>query len=93
MGRGAASGFLGVHAGHPSFAMMALDSSVYVCASTGEIGVDVLAVRHPDRSENILRHLEWITLHDSLYVNREFKERIAVWLAGRARSAVSSSER
>ncbi|MCX4703684.1 hypothetical protein [Streptomyces sp. NBC_01373] len=93
MGRGAASAFLGVHAGHPGFAMMALDSSVYVHASTGEIGVDVLAVPHPDRSENILRHLEWITLHDSPYVNREFKERIAVWLGARARSAVSPSDR
>ncbi|GHH63903.1 hypothetical protein FHS35_005844 [Streptomyces umbrinus] len=87
MGRGAASAFLGVHAGHAGFAMMALDTSVYVHASTGETGVDVLAVRHPDRSENILRHLEWITLHDSPYVDREFKERIAVWLAGRRRSA------
>lgn len=93
MGRGAASAFLGIHAGHPGFAMMALDGSVYVTASTGEIGVDVLAVRHPDRSENILQHLEWITLRDSPYANREFKERIAVWLAGRAPGAVSRSER
>ncbi|MGW0949119.1 hypothetical protein ACWD4O_42135 [Streptomyces sp. NPDC002623] len=93
MGRGAASAFLGIHAGHPGFAMMALDSSVYVIASTGEIGVDVFAVRHPDRSENILQSLERITLHDSPYVNREFKERIAVWLAGRAPGAVSRSDR
>ncbi|GAA3482370.1 hypothetical protein [Streptomyces yanii] len=93
MGRGAASAFLGVHAGHPGFAMMALDSSVYVYASTGEIGVDVLAVCYPDRSENVLRYLEWVTLHDSPYINREFKERIAVWLAGRARSAVRPSDR
>ncbi|WP_405541999.1 hypothetical protein OG478_08075 [Streptomyces phaeochromogenes] len=85
MGRGAASAFLGVHAGHPGFAMMALDTSVYVHASTGETGVDVLAVRHPDRSENVLRHLEWITLHDSPYVHREFKQRIAAWLADRRR--------
>ncbi|WP_329243596.1 hypothetical protein [Streptomyces canus] len=92
MGRAAASAFLGVHAGHPGFAMMALDSSVYVHASTGEIGVDVLAVRHPDRSENVLRHLEWLAVHDSPYVNREFRERIAVWLAGRARCAVSPSD-
>ncbi|MEU9779712.1 hypothetical protein AB0H92_01755 [Streptomyces phaeochromogenes] len=42
---------------------------------------------HPDRSANILRHLEWITLHDSLYVHREFKQRIAAWLADRRRSA------
>ncbi|MFD3842716.1 hypothetical protein ACFWWC_41775 [Streptomyces sp. NPDC058642] len=93
MGRGAASAFLGVRAGHPGFAMMALDATVYVRASTGEIGVDVLAVRHPDRSENILRHLEWITLHDSPDVNREFKERIGAWLAGRVTSAVNPSDR
>jgi hypothetical protein len=92
MGRAAASAFLGVHAGHPGFAMMALDSSVYVHASTGEIGVDVLAVRHPDRSENVLRHLELIAVDDSPYVNREFKERIAVWLAGRERCAVGPSD-
>ncbi|MGZ9930383.1 hypothetical protein ACXNSR_10870 [Streptomyces sp. NC-S4] len=54
MGRGAASAFLGIHAGHPGFGMMALDSSVYVCCSTGERGVDVVAVGHPDRSENVL---------------------------------------
>lgn len=36
MGRGAASAFLGVYSGHPGFGMMALDGSVYVCASTGE---------------------------------------------------------
>ncbi|MBV1935948.1 hypothetical protein KUF83_05130 [Streptomyces sp. BV286] len=88
MGRGAGSAFLGVGAGRPGFAMMALDSSVYVHGSTGETGVDVLAVAHPGRSGNILRHLEWITVHDSPYVNREFKARIAVWLAARARNAV-----
>ncbi|MEU9327870.1 hypothetical protein AB0D91_29375 [Streptomyces canus] len=92
MGRAAGSAFLGVHAGHPGFAMMALDSSVYVHASTGEIGVDVLVVRHPDRSENVLRHLERIAVHDSPYVNREFRERIAVWLAGRAGCPVSPSD-
>lgn len=86
MGRGAASAFLGVFAGHPGFAMMALDGSVYVHASTGEIDVNVLAVGHPDRSENVLQYLEWITLHESPYVNREFRQRIAVWLAGRAGS-------
>lgn len=35
MGRAAGSAFLGIHSGHPGFAMMALDSSVYVHASTG----------------------------------------------------------
>lgn len=82
MGRGASSAFLGVRAGHPGFAMMALDSSVYVQASTGETGVDVLAVRHPYRSQNVLRHLESITRHDSPYVDREFKQRTAAWIAG-----------
>ncbi|GAA2566253.1 MULTISPECIES: hypothetical protein [Streptomyces] len=51
MGRGATSAFLGIRAGHPGFGMTALDSSVYVSASTGEVDVDVLAVAHPDRSE------------------------------------------
>lgn len=88
MGRGAASAFLGIHAGHPGFAMLALDSSVYVRASTGELGVDVLAVRHPDRSDNVLRHLERIVADDSPDVDREFKERIAVWLANRRGNAV-----
>ncbi len=93
MGRGAASAFLGIHAGHPGFGMMALDSGVYVTASTGETGIDVLAVRHPDRSENILRYLERFARRDSPYSDRELKERIAVWLAGRAPSAVSRSDR
>ncbi|MFE2023384.1 hypothetical protein ACFW9O_35730 [Streptomyces sp. NPDC059499] len=85
MGRGAASAFLGVHAGHPGFGMMALDGSVYLEASTGETGIDVLVVHHPGRSENVLRHLEWITRYDRPYANREKKQRVAVWLAGRAR--------
>lgn len=90
MGRGAGSAFLGVHAGHPGFAMMALDGGVYVSASTGETGVDVLAVRDPGRSANVLRHLERIAAHESPYVNREFRERIAVWLAGRGQCAAGS---
>ncbi|MGW3205759.1 hypothetical protein [Streptomyces sp. NPDC001135] len=83
MGRGAASAFLGIHSGHPGFAVMALDGSVYVRASTGERGIDVLAVYHPDRSENILRHLEWMARHDSPYADRELGQRVAGWLAGR----------
>ncbi|MFF9111217.1 hypothetical protein [Streptomyces sp. NPDC014805] len=85
MGRGAASAFLGVHSGHPGFGMMALDGSVYVCASTGETGISVLVVHHPDRSENVLRHLEWTSRYDSPYANREEKQRAAAWLASRAR--------
>ncbi|MEU9576949.1 hypothetical protein [Streptomyces chilikensis] len=84
MGRGAASAFLGVRSGHPGFAMMALDGSVYIRASTGETGIDVLAVRHPDRSENVLRHLERSTRYDGPCPSREEKRRVAVWLAGRA---------
>ncbi|UQX04651.1 hypothetical protein [Streptomyces sp. RerS4] len=92
MGRGAASAFLGIHAGHPGFGMMALDSSVYISCSTGERGVDVVAVGHPDRSENILRQLEWFASWED-NSDHELQERIAVWLAGRAPSAVSCSER
>ncbi|MEU8948641.1 hypothetical protein [Streptomyces sp. NPDC048489] len=84
MGRGAASAFLGIRAGHPGFSMMALDSSVYIGCSTGEIGVDVVAVRHPDRSERILRQLEWFASWDGYFADPELKKRIAVWLAGRA---------
>ncbi|MFF5972077.1 hypothetical protein ACFY7C_11205 [Streptomyces sp. NPDC012769] len=47
MGRGAQSAFLGVYAGHPGFSMLALDGSVYISASTGEVGIDVYAVRVP----------------------------------------------
>ncbi|MFF5760921.1 hypothetical protein ACWD5B_24085 [Streptomyces tanashiensis] len=91
MGRGAGSAFLGIRAGHPGFGMLALDSSVYISCSTGEAGVDVVAVGHPDRSENVLRDLEWRAQWDSPYNNREMRERITVWLAGRTRRAVSPS--
>ncbi|MET9437580.1 hypothetical protein [Streptomyces sp. NPDC006551] len=93
MGRGAASAFLGIRAGHPGFGMMALDSSVYISCSTGEIGVDVVAVARPDRSENILRELEWYALWDDRLADREMQKRIAIWLADRAPSAVSRSDR
>ncbi|MEU8503098.1 hypothetical protein AB0C86_41320 [Streptomyces lavendulae] len=93
MGRGAASAFLGIRAGHPGFGMMALDSSVYISCSTGEIGVDVVAVRHPDRSENVLRQLKWFATWDDRLADRELQKRIAIWLAGRAPSAVSRSDR
>ncbi|MGV9314769.1 hypothetical protein ACWDR0_21675 [Streptomyces sp. NPDC003691] len=93
MGRGAASAFLGIRAGHPGFGMMALDSSVYVICSTGEIGVDVLAVRHPDRSANVLRHLEWYAHWDYPLADKELQRRIAVWLAGRAPGAAGRSGR
>ncbi|MFJ2240964.1 hypothetical protein [Streptomyces sp. NPDC087859] len=92
MGRGAASAFLGIH-GHPGFGMMALDGSVYVSASTGEIGVDVRAVAHPDRSQNILQYLEWYAHWDYPLADKEEQKRIAVWLAGRAPGTVSRSDR
>ncbi|WP_235033026.1 hypothetical protein [Streptomyces sp. WAC05374] len=93
MGRGAASAFLGIRAGHPGFGMMAVDSSVFISCSTGEIGVDVIAVRHPDRSENVLRELEWYARWDDRYADREMQRRIAAWLAGRAPRAVGTSGR
>ncbi|KOU45952.1 hypothetical protein ADK55_21105 [Streptomyces sp. WM4235] len=83
MGRGAESAFLGIHAGHPGFAMMALDSSVFVSASTGEMGVDVVAVTRPDRSENILQFLEGFVGRNDTDPDRELQKLITVWLAGR----------
>ncbi|MFG2818673.1 hypothetical protein ACGFX4_04500 [Kitasatospora sp. NPDC048365] len=86
MGRGAASAFLGIRAGHPGFGMMALDSSVHISCSTGESGVDVVAVGHPDRSVNILRQLEWFASWEGS-VDRALRERVARWLAGRGTPA------
>ncbi|MGW7026835.1 hypothetical protein ACWGFX_06520 [Streptomyces xanthophaeus] len=93
MGRGAASAFLGIRAGHPGFGMMALDSSVYISCSTGEVGVDVVAVRHPARSENVLQEREWYANWDYPRADKELQRRIAVWLAGRAPGTVSRSGR
>lgn len=93
MDRGAASAFLGIRAGHPGFGMMALDSSVYISCSTGEIGVDVSAVAHPARSENILQYREWYAHWDYPLADKELQKRIAVWLAGRAPGTVSRSDR
>ncbi|MFC9261249.1 hypothetical protein ACFT25_15675 [Streptomyces hydrogenans] len=93
MGWGAASAFLGIRAGHPGFGMVALDSSVYISCSTGEVGVDVVAVAHPARSENILQYLEWYANWDYPRADKELQKRVAVWLAGRAPGALSSSDR
>lgn len=87
MGRGAASAFLGIRAGHPGFGMMAIDSSVYISCSTGEAGVDVVAVPHPARSENVLRELEWWAKRDYPGVDKELQKQVAVWLADRAHNA------
>ncbi|MFJ3880704.1 hypothetical protein ACIPW5_24975 [Streptomyces sp. NPDC090077] len=91
MGRGAGSAFLGVRAGHPGFGMMALDGSVYLICSTGERGVDVAAVPHPHRSENVLRHLEWFAGWDYPVGNPELRRRIAAWLAARGPAAAGAS--
>lgn len=91
MGRGAGSAFLGVHAGHPGFGMMALDSSVYIICSTGETGVDVFAVPHPYRSPNVLRHLEFLAGWSFPGDNPEFRRRIAAWLAGRREPATAEA--
>ncbi|MEU7011308.1 hypothetical protein [Streptomyces sp. NPDC046332] len=93
MGRGAASAFLGIRAGHPGFGMMALDSSVYISCSTGEVGVDVVAVRHPARSENVLQELKWYANWDYPRADKELQKRIAVWFASRALGTVSRSDR
>ncbi|MFE7511889.1 hypothetical protein ACFU8I_11780 [Streptomyces sp. NPDC057540] len=73
--------------------MMALDSSVYISCSTGEIGVDVRAVAHPADSENVLRELGWYASWDYPRADKELQKRIAAWLEGRAPSAVSRSDR
>ncbi|MEU6104554.1 hypothetical protein [Streptomyces flaveolus] len=91
MGRGAASAFLGIRAGHPGFGMMALDSSVYISCSTGEIGVDVIAVADPARSENVLQYLEWYAYWDYPLADKELQKQIAVWLAGRAQPELCCS--
>ncbi|MGW5679573.1 hypothetical protein ACWEV4_31605 [Streptomyces sp. NPDC003860] len=94
MGRGAASAFLGIRAGHPGFGMLALDSSVYVKCSTGQTGVDVVAVRHPDRSENVLQWLEhFASWSDARASERELQDRIAVWLASRAPGGAGPADR
>ncbi|MFJ6575441.1 hypothetical protein ACIQMY_05685 [Streptomyces sp. NPDC091368] len=86
MGRGAASAFLGLRAGHPGFGMMALDGSVYLSCSTGESGVDVHAVAHPARSDNVQRYLEWYAHRDAPLAERELRKRVADWLTDRAPS-------
>ncbi|MGW7319291.1 hypothetical protein [Streptomyces sp. NPDC054865] len=93
MGRGAQSAFLGIHAGHPGFAMMALDSSIFVGASTGERGVDVVAVARPDHSENILQFLKGFVGRKVTYRDRELQELIEAWLAGRAPNTVGRPDR
>ncbi|MEU8432885.1 hypothetical protein AB0F18_08200 [Streptomyces sp. NPDC029216] len=80
MGAGAAS-FLGIRAGHPGFAMLALDSSVWLLADTYESGVGVYAVREPARSPGVLRGLAWLAEED-VYKDPEFRRDVTAWLEG-----------
>lgn len=83
MGAGAAT-FLGVRARHPGFAMLALDSSVWLLADTYETGAAVYAVRDPAHSPGVLRalewELEWLARKDE---DREFRREVSVWLESR----------
>lgn len=81
MGAGAAT-FLGIRAGHPGFAMLALDNSVWLMADTYESGVGVYAVRDPARSPGVLRNLAWLARED-VYKDREFRCEVTAWLEQR----------
>ncbi|MCX2182768.1 hypothetical protein KV205_19890 [Streptomyces sp. SKN60] len=81
MGAGAAT-FLGIRAGHPGFAMLALDNSVWLLADTYESGVGVYAVRDPARSPGVLRDLERLARED-VYKDREFRRDVTAWLERR----------
>ncbi|MGW3985839.1 hypothetical protein [Streptomyces sp. NPDC004830] len=85
MGAGAAS-FLGIRAGRPGFAMLALDSSVWLLADTYETGAAVYAVRDPAGSPGVLRALkwesEWLAGKDE---DREFRREVDAWLESRPR--------
>ncbi|MEU3403325.1 hypothetical protein ABZ766_05115 [Streptomyces sp. NPDC006670] len=82
MGAGAAT-FLGVRAGRPGFAMLALDNSVWLLADTYERGAGVYAVRDPAGSPGVLRALErqveWLAAGGE---DREFREEVRAWLEG-----------
>ncbi|WP_331738129.1 hypothetical protein [Streptomyces sp. NBC_01276] len=81
MGAGAAS-FLGIGAGRPGFAMLALDNGVWLMADTYESGVGVYAVRDPAGSPGVLRGLEWLAAED-VYRDPEFRREVAAWLEQR----------
>ncbi|MEU7071390.1 hypothetical protein AB0B30_22920 [Streptomyces narbonensis] len=78
MGAGAAT-FLGIRAGHPGFAMLALDNSVWLLADTYETGAGVYAVHDPALSPGVLRGLEWLTRED-VYKDRDFRYEVTSWL-------------
>ncbi|MFD5097592.1 hypothetical protein [Streptomyces albidochromogenes] len=79
MGAGAAT-FLGIRAGHPGFAMMALDNSVWLLADTYETDAAVYAVRDPAGSPGVLRELERLAGKGK---DRDFRHEVSVWLESR----------
>ncbi|MFD7703674.1 hypothetical protein [Streptomyces caelestis] len=83
MGAGAAT-FLGIRAGHPGFAMLALDNSVWLLADTYETGAAVYAVRDPADSPGVLRELKWESEQPARKDgDREFRREVSVWLENR----------
>ncbi|MFJ5833645.1 hypothetical protein [Streptomyces sp. NPDC093089] len=83
MGAGAAT-FLGIRAGHPGFAMLALDNSVWLLADTYEAGAGVYAVRDPAGSPGVLRELEReLERLAGKDADREFRREVRVWLESR----------
>ncbi|MEV7182513.1 hypothetical protein [Kitasatospora sp. NPDC093679] len=88
VGAGAAS-FLGVRAGHPGFAAMALDNSVWILTDTYESGVGLYAVRDPAGSPGVVRDLEWLA-RENVYKDPEFRRDVTVWLESRQQRQVLS---
>ncbi|WP_051767122.1 hypothetical protein [Streptomyces sp. NRRL S-37] len=89
MGAGAAT-FLGVRAGLPGFAMLALDNSVWLLADTYETGAAVYAVRDPAGSPGVLRELERLAGKDE---DREFRREVGEWLESRRRHRTTGADR
>lgn len=80
MGAGAAS-FLGTRSGHPGFAMLALDNSVWLLADTYESGAAVYAVRDPVGSPGVHRELEReLERLARRNEEREFRRELSLWL-------------
>ncbi|MFF9489068.1 hypothetical protein [Streptomyces sp. NPDC014676] len=93
MGAGAAT-FLGVRAGRPGFAMLALDNSVWLLADTYETGAAVYAVRDPAGSPGVLRELkrEWERLAGK-DEDREFRREVGEWLESRRQHRTTGADR
>ncbi|WP_418955483.1 hypothetical protein [Streptomyces tritici] len=79
MGAGAAS-FLGVRSGHPGFAALALDNSVWLLTDTYETGAAVYAVRDPATSPDVLHTLESVA-KENFYKDPHFQREALSWLA------------